>query len=143
MSLVTEKDAVGECLVQLGSYRNGKFSRRPDLPDVPTMAELFGDKRPTGVAWEAFMAAVSPTFIYKLIAAPRGTPDDITNVLIDAFGKMGEDPNFTEPWKRMVAPLCLVGSGEETTSLLSQVLEVSPEVLEYTNKLKRDFGIIK
>jgi hypothetical protein len=143
MPLVTEESAVGVCLVQLGSYRKGKFSRRPDLPDVPTMADLFGDKRPTGVAWEAFMAAISPTFIYKLIAAPRGTPDEIMNVLIEAYGKMGQDPNCTKPWKRMVAPLCLVGSGEETTSLLSQVLDVPPEALEYTNNLKRKFGIIK
>jgi hypothetical protein len=138
-------EGLAEGLAQVGIYSKGKFTRRGDFSDVPTMVELFEEKgkKPTGAAWEAYMAFVGTTLVWKLLLVPPGTPDQALGVLRDAFGKMAEDPKFLKSWKKIISPICDAKVGEEASSLLSEVIEISPEALAYTDKLKREFGILK
>lgn len=140
-----EEEDAGKGLAQIGILKQGKFTRRSDFTHVPTMEELFEKegKKPTGVARKAYIAVVAPLSIYKLFAAPPGTPDHIVNALIDAYEKTGKDPKFINTWNKLVSPVCAVGTGKETSDILASALDVDPAVLAYVNDLKRRLGIIK
>jgi tripartite-type tricarboxylate transporter receptor subunit TctC len=129
-------------LCQGGSYKRGKFVRRPDFPDVRTFVETLEDKKPTGRAWRAYVVWVGGNLVDKLLSAPRGTPDKYVSILVDAYGKMAKDPQFDKLMKRMVTEVYDVGTGEETAELLREVLDVPQDVLDYGIDLQRKFGII-
>jgi len=65
------------------------------------------------------------------------------NVLIDAFEKTGKDPKFVEMWNKMVSDVCEVSTGQDTKAILSDCLDVEPEVVQYIDNLKRKLDIIK
>lgn len=142
---VLEEEGAGRALVQIGVLKGGKFVRRSDFAHVSTMEELLekDGKKPTGTPWKAFVAVVAPLSIYKLFAAPPGTPDSLMKILTGAFEKTGNDPKFVETWKKLVSPVCEVGIGKETSDLIASCLDVEPEVLAYIDDMKRHFGIIK
>lgn len=129
-------------ITQGGSFKGGKFSRRPDFPDVPTFVETLGDKKPTGVPWKAYLVWMGPKLVDKFLVAPRNTPDRYVSVLVDAFAKMAKDPKFDQLVKKMVSAVYEVNVGAETTNILRNILDVPKEVLEYSRGLQRKFGII-
>jgi tripartite-type tricarboxylate transporter receptor subunit TctC len=95
--------------------------RSPKIPDVPTLAELGIKGIPEG-PWQG-------------IAAPKGLPDDIRNVLIEAIGKACNDPS----WKGFLdkfgySDLFLPGNQFE------QFFQRDTETLD---KLLRAIGMIK
>jgi len=59
----------------------GSAERNPDFPDVPTFNELGFD-----LVWEYF----------GTIAAPEGTPDEVLDILSDAFEKAVNSPEFQD-----------------------------------------------
>jgi len=44
---------------------------------------------------EAYMFIVAPGYVFKFTTAAKGTPDAIVNILVDAYGKMAKDQEFT------------------------------------------------
>ncbi len=127
---------------QGGIYKNGKFIRRKDFPDVPTFVEVLGKKKPTGLPWQAYMAWVGAGDVDKFLVAPRNTPKQYMSILTSALEKVSKDPKFDEMVKRMVSEIYDVGIGEETTNLLKEVLTVPPEALDYGRNLQTKFGLI-
>lgn len=130
-------------LAQSGNYMNGQIIRRPDFPQVPTMAELLGDKKPTGVAWQALVANSASMTIDKYTLAPEGTPDDIVNTLVSAAAKMGNDPELQNLLKKTYSDVFSFTTGKEIETLLKEVMGVPPEVAGYSETLLRKFGVIK
>lgn len=139
---LTLQENVAETVTTIGSYKDGKFFRRPDFPNVPTFDEILGAKKPSGIPWQSFLAFIGPTAVDKALAAPPKTPDNVMAILTGAFGKMARDPQFDEIIKKMVTETYDVGLGNETDSLLRQVLDVPPEAINYTRDLQIKFGII-
>lgn len=131
-----------QAIAQVGIYKGGKFERRPDFPDVPTFVEVLGDKRPTGMAWQAYMAWVGPTMVDKFLVAPPGAPDAIVNTLTDAYTRMSEDAKFDEVVRKTVGFPYDVGVGMETQDVVKQLMATPPEATEYGINLQRKFGII-
>ncbi|MDP2719667.1 MAG: tripartite tricarboxylate transporter substrate-binding protein [Dehalococcoidia bacterium] len=131
-----------ELLVQIGSIKGGKFTRRPDFPDVPTLEELLGDKKPTGIPWQAYLAWVGPGLVDKNLAAPPGTPDNIMKILIDAFEKMTRDPTFVANVKKTVSEVYDVGIGKETEEMMANILDAPLEAIEYSKSLQKKYKII-
>ncbi len=129
-------------VTQFGVYRGGKFVRRSDFSEVPTFVELLGDKKPTGTAWQAYMAWIGPNMVDKLLLVPPGTPEDIYNILVDAYARMTKDPKFDEMVRKMMGEPYDVGIGKDTENVVTEVLSTSPEALEYGVNLQRKFGLI-
>ncbi len=135
-------EGLAEPVVQIGSFEGGKLVRRPDFPEVPTMEELLGDKKPTGVPWQAYLAVVGPGLLDKPFAAPAGTPDTIMNILVDAFTKMAKDPEFDAMVKKSISEVYEIGIGKDTDAVTKQILETSPDSIDYINVLKLKNNII-
>jgi tripartite-type tricarboxylate transporter receptor subunit TctC len=125
-----------------GTWKNNKFIRRKDFPDVPTFVEVLGTKKPTGIPWQAYIAWLGGDLVDKFLVAPRNTPKEYASILIGAFDKMAKDPQFDERVKRMVSNVYEVGVGKETGDLLKEVLGAPLEAVEYGRKLQIKFGLI-
>ena len=97
----------------LPHYQAGKLKplaasteeRSPLFPDVPTMKELGYD-------------CVFPTFIAFFM--PKGVPADRKQILVDAFKKAAQSPDFVNKVKNMGMQLVWVGP-EELTELLNKL----------------------
>lgn len=137
------QEGLAEPLVTLGNIKGDTFVRRPDFPDVPTFVELLGNKKPTGIPWEAFIAWAAPSLVDKWYAAPPATPDNVMSLLTDAFTRMAADPQFDTMVKKMgVAEVYTVGIGKEVETTVKEILASRPEALDYGVDLQRKFGII-
>ncbi len=125
-----------ESVTTIGVINKGKFSRRPDFPDVPTFEEYMGNKKPQGIPWQAYIAWVGPGVIDKTLAAPPGTPDNILGILTDSYTKLAGDKQFDENIKKMVSEVYNVTVGKETDALMNEILSVPPEAVKYQTDLK-------
>lgn len=132
--LVQEKAM--ETIATIGVIRKDKFSRRPDFPDVPTFEEFLGNKKPTGIPWQAYIAWVGPGVVDKTIAASPSTPDNLMAILTDAYLKMSKDPQFDSTVKKMVSEVYDVTTGKETDELMKAILSVPPEAVQYQIDIK-------
>lgn len=137
------KEGIVELICQMGSFKKGKVMRRPDFPDAPTFLEKLGDKKPTGIPWKAYLAWVSGKEVDKFLSAPPGTPDKYVSVLVDAFEKMGKDPEFDTLVKKMVTDVYVVSVGQDTADLVRNALDVPKESLDYIAVLLKKYGLRK
>ncbi len=115
---------------------------RPDFPSVPTFEEILGDKKPTGLPWQAFQVWYGVKLVDKYLSAPPGTPDNIVAILVEAFTEMSKDPEFDEMIKQRVSESYSVKVGQETADLINSILTAPPEALDYIKELKLKAGII-
>jgi len=137
-----QNEGLATAITLSGVWKNNKFIRRKDFPTVPTFVEVLGAKKPAGVSWQAYMAWLGSDLVDKFLAAPRNTPKEYASILIGAFGKMAQDPQFDDQVKRMVSTVYEVGVGKETSDLLKEVLAAPPEAIEYGRNLQIKFGLI-
>jgi tripartite-type tricarboxylate transporter receptor subunit TctC len=72
--------------------------RRPDFRDVPTFLEFLGNKKPSGVSWEAYQAWANSEDLDKFLMAPPKTPDNIVAALREGFIRMNKDDDF-KSWR--------------------------------------------
>ena len=136
------EEGLAVAISQGGIFKSGKFTRRTDFPDVPTFVEVLGPKKPTGIAWQAYMAWIGAGDVDKFLVAPRNTPKELAAILIDGFAKVAKDPEFDQRVKRMVSEIYDVGVGQETADILKEVLTVPPEALDYGRNLQTKYGVI-
>ena len=117
-------------------------TERPDFPGVPTYEEILGDKKPTGLPWQAYVTWCGTDLVDKYLAAPPGTPDDIVAMLVEAFTKMSKDPEFQEMMITRVSEAYAVNVGQETANIMNRIVTVPPEALAYIEEMQRKGGII-
>lgn len=134
-------EGLAEAVAQLGDYRDNKFWRRPDFADAPTLEELLGAKKPSGVPWQGFLAAYMPQTIYKFTVAPAGTPPNVMKILSDAYGKMNADKEFQEFMGKFFGEVYVISVGKDTETLINLALNVPPEAIDYVEGLVKKFGI--
>ncbi len=143
--VATLKQLMAECLAepvaQLGDYKDKKFSRRSDFSGAPTLEELLGDKKPSGIPWQGFLAAYMPQTIYKFTVAPAGTPQNIMKILTDGYGKMNADPEFQVFMGKVFGEVYIISVGKDTEELMNMALSVPPEAIDYVEGLVKKFGI--
>ncbi len=139
---MTQQEGLADTMGMVGSLKGGKFVRRPDFPEVPTFEEMLGNKKPTGLPWQAFLSWVGPTAVDKALAAPPKTPDNVMAVLTDAFAKTERDPEYNVMLKKLVSEVYDIGVGKETDDLMKQVLDVPQEAITYTHDMQVRFGIL-
>jgi len=135
-------DGTAVAVTQAGIYKNKKYLRRKDFPNVPTFVEVLGDKKPSGLPWQAYLAWSGGKEVDKFLVAPRNTPGQYLTTLITAFRKSTQDPQFGEKIRKMVSEVYEVGVGQETTDLLMAALAAPSEAIDYGRGLQAKFGII-
>ena len=68
--------------------------RRADFRDVPTFKEYLGNKKPSGVSWDAYQAWANSEDLDKFIVAPPRTPDSVVAALREGYMRMNKDDEF-------------------------------------------------
>ncbi|MDP2719129.1 MAG: hypothetical protein U1D67_09015 [Dehalococcoidia bacterium] len=134
-------EGVADLVVQEGVFSKGKKVRRPDFTDVPIFEELLGNKMPTGLPWQAYKAWTAPSLVDKWISAPPGTPANLMKILTDAFEAMAGDKEFDKVVQKVVSPVYTIGVGEDTATLVKEIMDTSPEVFKYGTDLQAKFGV--
>jgi len=130
-----DKQGVVKFIAQSGETRRSAFK------EVPTFVQLLGDKKPSGVAWQAYVAWVGPSHIDKWMALPPGTPKAIVDVYRDAFNRITKDPEFVKQGKMQLSIDLRAIPGEKVEEILKQVTDVSNEALEYSSRLRKKYGL--
>lgn len=115
--------------------------RRPGYPDVPTFVEVLGDKKPTGAAWEGYLAWSGPNEIDKFLVAPRGTPDPIMGILREAFVKMAKDEGFKTQATNFFGDAWRTRTGEKTQVMIRDVTTISKDAERVLTQLRKKYGL--
>lgn len=115
--------------------------RRSGFPNVPTFEEVLGQKKPKGVAWEAYNAWTGPNDIDKFLVAPEGTPDALVALLREAFFKMNSDPEFKKQATQFFGDAWRLRPGDRSQTLIRDATTVSKEAEEYLTKVRKKYDL--
>jgi tripartite-type tricarboxylate transporter receptor subunit TctC len=125
-------------LYTFGNYdENGKLTRDPAAPDVPTFNEFYKavhGKDPSGPGYEAWLAlmGVSIPLSKSLLLAP-GTSKDVVEMWRGAVRKMLADAEFKQKAAKEFGPYPQI-VGEAVRPIIKQALSVSPEARQWLSK---------
>jgi len=129
------KDGVVDTMVTVAS------KRRKDFPNVPTFEEMLGDKKPTGVSWQAYQVWAGPSNVDKFLVAPPGTPAKVMTLLRGAWAKMVQDPEFQSQATKFFGEAWITRDAAETKTLIKQVTTAPKEVKDFLRKIKTEYGL--
>jgi tripartite-type tricarboxylate transporter receptor subunit TctC len=113
------QDKTINILVQYG------LKRHPELPDIPTSVEL--GRTPEEV--QALRVFANATDVGRFILSTPDTPADRIQALRRAFDAMVKDPDFIADLNTLKLDLGPL-SGEELQTLIEEVANVPPEILD-------------
>ncbi|MBI2933986.1 MAG: hypothetical protein HYY29_00285 [Chloroflexi bacterium] len=136
------EEGLAETVTTEGAFREGKFTRRPDFPDVPSFDEVLGDKKPSGLPWQAYLAWVGPGLVDKFLSAPQDTPDNLVSILVESYERMAQDPQFISLVKKTVTDVYDISTGKEINDMMRTVMSAPPEAVQYGKDLQVKFGIL-
>ena len=121
----------------------GKVKRDPNFKDLPTVPEaykmLYGTK-PSGEAYQAYVAFLAAGFAFeKSVWATPDTPKALRQQLIDAVPTLRKDKKFEKQRKDSLGDYPL-HSGPEVATALKKALTVSDSSKKYIfDMLKNDY----
>ncbi|MPV37803.1 type 2 periplasmic-binding domain-containing protein [Georgenia subflava] len=122
-------------LMTFGFAEDGEIVRDPNLPELPTVAEVYeqmNGEEPSGEAFEAYRAFLIPGFVYqKGLWATEGTPDSIVEAYWAAAEALEDDEEFQSSAEDVLGGYPLY-SGEVAQDDLLEAFDISPEVRQYT-----------
>jgi tripartite-type tricarboxylate transporter receptor subunit TctC len=133
------KDLQREGVVQVVLAEDER--RREDFPDVPSFIETLGAKKPTGLAWQAFVGWAGSPELDKFLVVPGGTPDPLVKMLREAFEKVMKDPEvdkegdkfFGDGWKPVTA--------ERVDTLIRDQIGIPKEAKDFITKLRQKYNL--
>lgn len=123
----------------------GKIVRDPTFPDVATFKEVC-DKtdgcETKGEAWDAWKAFFTAGFpVQKIAFLPAGTPKDVIDAFVTAFGKVKARPDFAKISAKRLGkyPMFI---GKDAEAALARATSVPASAKAFVVKwLKKDYGI--
>ncbi|EST38737.1 hypothetical protein N566_05840 [Streptomycetaceae bacterium MP113-05] len=131
--LVDEGKAVP--LMSFGMLKDGEIVRDPNVPDVPTVEEVYREihgKAPSGRAYDAYRAFLIPGYVYqKGIWANEGTPDHVVEAYWDSVDKISGDSEFRTASEDVLGGYPLY-SGKEAEAELKKAFAIKPATRSYT-----------
>lgn len=131
--LVDEGKAIP--LMSFGILEDGEIVRDPNVPDLPTLEEVYQElngEEPSGPAYEAYRSFLVPGYVYqKGLWANEGTPDSIVQAYWDAVDKIAEDEEFQKSSEEALGGYPLY-SGEDAKDDLLEAFEIEADVRKYT-----------
>lgn len=119
----------------------GNLQRDPDLPDVPTFPEFFEaatGEAPSGLGYELQQNLMNAkVMISKAVMLPKGTPEDIRQVYIDALKAVVAEPEVAEKLPREVGSMP-VNFGDATQRAIEFGTAMDPEVRTWANEFLQE-----
>jgi tripartite-type tricarboxylate transporter receptor subunit TctC len=133
------KDLQREGVAQIISTEEDQ--RRADFSEVPTFVELLGNKKPTGLSWQAFLAWAGAPELDKYLVVPEGTPDHLVKLLREAFTMTMKDPEvdkdgdkfFGDGWKPVTA--------EKLETVIRDHIAIPKEAKDYITKMRQKYNL--
>lgn len=128
------KEGIVAPIMTFGYWADGRIKRDPHMPDLPTIVEtyeLINGKKPSGPVYEAFI-----NFLHigitasKSIVLPKGTPDNIRDVWVEAAKKMNADPAFLEKAAKRLGNYPR-SFGDDATDVLRRATDIKPKTREW------------
>ncbi len=116
-------------------------NRRSDFPDVPSFEELLGNKKPTGVEWQAFYAFASADLVDKYFAAPPKVPSAIVKTLRDSFMATLKDEAFLAQAQKVLADGVIPVPVEELREHIKEAIDIPPEVATQVLALRKKYNL--
>lgn len=116
-------------------------ARRRDYPNIKSFEEVLGDKRPSGVSWQAYRFWLGPSDLDKLVVLPPGTPGNIVKIYRDAYQKMAKDPEFQKVTTTFFGEGWVIRGGKETEALVVETTTASKEVKDFLRKMRKRHGL--
>jgi tripartite-type tricarboxylate transporter receptor subunit TctC len=133
------KDLQREGIVQV--IVTEEDQRREDFPNVPTFLELLGPKKPTGLAWQAYLGWAGAPELDKYIVAPEGTPDHIVKLLREAFVKTMKDPDVDREGDKFFGDGWKFHSAEKIEAVIRDQIAIPKEAKDYITKMRQKYGL--
>lgn len=113
---------------------NGELQRDPDLPDVPTFPEFYETvtgSAPEGPAYEMQKSLMNAkVMLSKAVMLPRGTPDNIRDVYIEALKAVTSDPEVAAALPREIGSMPL-NFGDDTQRALASGTALDPAARDW------------
>lgn len=137
--MVKDGDAVP--LMSFGQLKNGKVVRDPNLPDLPTVEEVYeqlNGEPPSGVQYDAYKTFLAAGYPYqKGLWANEGTPDSIAQPFYDAAEKLAKDDEFNSKGEEVLGGYPIY-SGESVEDDVAEAFRISDEARDYVLQLLKD-----
>lgn len=138
--MIEKGDAVP--LMSFGQIdESGKVVRDPNLPDLPTVEEVYkqlNGKDPSGAQYDAYKAFLAAGYPYqKGLWVNADTPDSIVETFWAAADKLKEDAEFTKQGEKVLGGYPLY-SGRAVKDLVAKSFAISDEARAYVLKLLAD-----
>lgn len=113
---------------------NGELQRDPDLPDVPTVLEMYMaayGEMPSGPSYEALLNLMNlKVSLSKVVVLPKGTPQEIVDGYIAAFRKIAADPVVVEKLKDEIGSLP-IAFGADTKKVIEAGVKMQPSTRDW------------
>lgn len=137
--MVEKKQAVP--LMSFGVIdEKGQVVRDPNLPNLPTVEEVYqqlNGKAPSGEAYEAYRTFLAAGFPYqKGIWANEGTPDSIMEPFYKAAQKLREDADFNSKGTKVLGGYEIY-PGNKVADQVRQSFSISDSARQYVLNLLR------
>lgn len=128
-------------LVSFGVMEDGEVVRDPAFPDIPTVEEIYEEahgEAPSGIKYEAYLAALTAgQFYQKGLWVNAGTPDGLVEEFRAAARELAGNEEFAAEAEDVLGGYPLI-PGEEAQEDLLAAFEISDEVRQYTLDLLAD-----
>lgn len=115
--------------------------RREDFPNVPTFLELLGPKKPTGLAWQAYLGWAGAPELDKYMVAPEGTPDHLVKTLRDAFAKVMKDPEVDKEGDKFFGDGWKYHSAEKIEAIIRDQVAIPKDAKDFVTKMRQKYGL--
>jgi tripartite-type tricarboxylate transporter receptor subunit TctC len=133
------KDLQREGVVQVLATEEDQ--RREDFPDAPTFLELLGAKKPTGISWQAYQGWAGASELDKYLVAPEGTPENLVNLLREAFMKVMKDPEVDKEGDKFFGDGWRSVSAEKMESVIRDHVAIPKEAKDYITKMRQKYNL--
>ncbi|AOG08196.1 tripartite tricarboxylate transporter substrate-binding protein [Agrobacterium sp. RAC06] len=123
----------------------GNVVRDPTFPDLPTYPEAYEKltgQKPSGPAYDAYMAFYVAGFpAQKMVFLPKDTPDEIVAAYQKAFEDMKSDPDYKANAEAVLGTYEQV-TGELAQALFDKATDLAPELRkQVADMLAETYGV--
>ena len=115
--------------------------RRADFRDVPTFKEYLGNKKPSGVSWDAYQAWANSEDLDKFIVAPPRTPDNVVAALREGYMRMNKDDEFKSLATKFFGESWSLSSGEQTEALIKKLTSIPKPAQDFLTQIRKKYGL--
>jgi tripartite-type tricarboxylate transporter receptor subunit TctC len=127
-------------LTQSGTVKDGKAVGRPEFGDTPILLDQLEGRIKGALAQQAFAYWKALNSSDKILFLAPDTPSEILAAYHEAYRRMSEDPEFIEMGAKISDGFATI-PGKEFQSILTTLVDTTPEALEYQKNIMRKQGL--